>query len=73
MMVYEQYGIPKEHNHLWYDKSHGFWDTPAFWENEDGLYSYGSFDPAAPLMRVWSEELYGTNFSSAYNLGALCN
>ena len=73
MMVYEQYGIPKEHNHLWYDKSHGFWDTPAFWENEDGLYSYGSFDPAAPLMRVWSEELYGTNFASAYNLGALGN
>ena len=73
MMVYEQYGIPKEHNHLWYDKSHGFWDFPAFWENEDGLYSYGSFDPAAPLMRVWSEELYGTNFTSAYNLGALGN
>ena len=73
MMVYEQYGIPKEHNHLWYDKSHGFWDFPAFWENEDGLNSYGSFDPAAPLMRVWSEELYGTNFQSAYNLGALGN
>ena len=73
MMVYEQYGIPKEHNHLWYDKSHGFWDFPAFWENEDGLYSFGSFDPAAPLMRVWSEELYGTNFQSAYTLGALGN
>ncbi len=73
MMVYEQYGIPKEHNHLWYDKSHGFWDFPAFWENEDGLNSYGSFDPAAPLMRVWSEELSGTNFQSAYNLGALGN
>ena len=73
MMVYEQYGIPKEHNHLWYDKSHGFWDFPAFWENEDGLYSYGSFDPAAPLMRVWSEELYGTNFASVYNLGVLGN
>ena len=73
MMVYEQYGIPKEHNHLWYDKSHGFWDFPAFWENEDGLSSYGSFDPAAPLMRVWSEELYGTNYQSAYNLGALGN
>ncbi len=28
MMVFEQYGIPKEHNHLWYDKSHGFWDFP---------------------------------------------
>jgi lysophospholipase L1-like esterase len=73
MMVYEQYNIPKEHNHLWYDKSHGFWDVPAFWENEDGPSSFGSFDPAAPLMRVWSEELYGTNFSRAYDFGALGN
>ena len=23
MMVFEQYGTPKEHNHLWYDRSHG--------------------------------------------------
>ncbi len=73
MMVYEQYGIPKEHNHLWYDRSHGFWSYPAFWENEDGPYSAGSFDPAASLMRVWSEELYGTNFVSAYDFGATGN
>ena len=64
MMVYEQYGIPKEHNHLWYDRSHGFWDFPAWWENEDG-----SLNPAAALMRVWSEELYGTRFVKAYNFG----
>ena len=73
MMVFEQYGIPKEHNHLWYDKSHGFWDFPAFWENEDGPYSCGSLDPAAPLMRVWSEETYGTSFQTAYDFGALGN
>lgn len=64
MMVYEQYGIPKEHNHLWYDKSHGFWDFPTWWENDDG-----SLNPAAPLMRVWSEELYGTRFAKSYDLG----
>jgi len=73
MMVFEQYGIPKEHNHLWYDVSHGFWDEPAFWENADGPYSVGSFNPAAALMRVWSEELYGTNFAKAYDFGALGN
>ena len=28
MMLFEQYGLPKEHNHLWYDRSHGFWDFP---------------------------------------------
>ena len=64
MMMFEQYGIPKEHNHLWYDRSHGFWDFPTWWENDDG-----GLNPAAPLMRVWSEELYGTHFVKAYDLG----
>jgi hypothetical protein len=64
MMVYEQYGIPKEHNHYWYDKSHGFWDFPTWWENDDG-----GLNPAAPLLRVWSEQLYDTNFARAYNFG----
>lgn len=65
MMVFEQYGLPKEHNHLWYDKSHGFWDFPTWWENDDG-----SLNPAAVLMRVWSEELYATQFDKRYNFGA---
>jgi len=64
MMVFEQYGIPKEHNHLWYDVSHGFWDMPTWWENEDG-----GLNPAAALMRVWSEELYGTRFARRYSFG----
>ena len=68
MMVWEQYGIPKEHNVLWYDISHGFWDVPDFWENSDG-----SVNPAVPLMRVWSEELYGANFSHALDFGASGN
>lgn len=68
MMVYEQFGIPKEHNHYWYDKSHGFWDFPTWWENDDG-----SLNPAAPLLRVWSEELWGTTFSKAYDFGASGN
>jgi hypothetical protein len=68
MMAYEQYGIPKEHNVLWYDVSHGFWDVPDFWENFDY-----SLEPAAPLMRVWSEELYGTTYSGAFDFGATGN
>lgn len=64
MMVYEQFGLPKEHNHLWYDRSHGFWDFPTWWENDDG-----SLNPAAPLMRVWSEELFGTKFERALDFG----
>jgi len=64
MMAFEQFGIPKEHNILWYDVSHGYWDVPDFWENDDY-----SLDPAAPLMRVWSEELYGTKYSGAFDFG----
>jgi hypothetical protein len=64
MMVYEQYGIPKEHNVYWYDRSHGFWDIPTWWENNDS-----GLNPAAALMRVWSEELYGTNFVKAFDFG----
>jgi hypothetical protein len=64
IMLFEQYGLPKEHNHLWYDVSHGFWDFPTWWENDDH-----GFNPALPLMRVWSEELFGTKFSKAYDLG----
>jgi len=64
MMAFEQNGIPKEHNYLWYDKSMGFWAFPMFWENSDT-----SLNPAAPLMRVWSEELYGTTFTKALDFG----
>jgi len=63
-MMFEQYGIPKEHDHLWYDKSHGFWEVPAWMENDDS-----SLNPAAPLMRVWSEELFGTTFSKPLDFG----
>ena len=64
MMIFEQYGVPKEHNHLWYDKSRGFWEAPMWWENFDS-----SLMPAAALMRVWSEELYGTNFTKTLSFG----
>ncbi len=65
MMVWEQYGIPKEHNHLWYDRSHGFWDQPAWWENDDN-----SLNPEAVTMRVWSEELWGKTFHRVLDFGS---
>jgi len=68
MMTFEQYGIPKEHNNFWYDRSGGFWDFPAWWSNEDG-----SLNPGAALMRVWSEEIYGTKFVKALDFGATGN
>jgi len=63
-MLFEQNGIPKEHNHYWYDVSHGFWDCPMFWENEDGC-----LNPGAALIRVWSEELCGTSFARSFDFG----
>lgn len=64
MMTYEQYGIPKEHNNLWYDRCGGFWECPTWWCNEDG-----SLNPGGALMRVWSEELYGTRFAKSLDFG----
>ena len=64
MMLFEQYGLPKERNHLWYDRSHGFWDFPTWFVNDDGGYN-----PAAPLMRVMSEELHGTTFEKRLDFG----
>ena len=64
MLAYEQYGLPKEQNHWWYDRSHGFWDFPSWWINDDG-----SLNPAGPLMRVYSEEIYGKLFNKAYEFG----
>jgi hypothetical protein len=64
MMVYEQHGIPKEHNHYWYDRNGGFWDEPRWVQNEDG-----SINPVGVLLRVWSEELAGTRFASSLDFG----
>jgi len=64
MLTFEQYGLPKEQNHWWYDRSHGFWAVPCWWINRDG-----SLNPAGPLMRVYSEELYGKTFAKAYTFG----
>ncbi|MGB2936796.1 MAG: hypothetical protein WBD05_01150 [Phycisphaerae bacterium] len=68
MLAYEQYGIPKEHNHWWYDRSHGFWDVPHWWINDDG-----GMNPAGPLMRVYSEEVFGKTIAKAYNFGPVGN
>jgi hypothetical protein len=64
LMIFEQYGIPKEHNHLWYDRSGGFWDVPAWWVNGDG-----TLFPVSVLLRTWAEELYGTRFAESLDFG----
>ena len=67
-MIMEQFGVPKEHNHLRYHREGGFWFQPSWWVNSDG-----SFSPVGSLVRVWSEELAGTRFTSAYDFGTVGN
>ena len=66
-LIFEQYGIPKEHDVIWQDMP-GYWDYPYFYENDDG-----SLNPMAALIRVWSEELYGTTFAQKLDFGPTGN
>lgn len=63
-LMLDQYGIPKERNNLWYDRSHGFWDFPVWWINADQ-----SLNPHGLLVRVMAEELYGKTFETAVDFG----
>lgn len=62
----EQYGCPKEQNILWYDRSHGFWGYPSWWENADG-----SLGPQAAALRVMDEELHGMPFDHPLDFGSV--
>jgi fibronectin type 3 domain-containing protein len=64
LMMLDQHGVPKEHNHMWYDKSGGFWDIPAFYEG-----TYGSLFAAPAMFRTMAEEVYGKKYVQAYDFG----
>lgn len=64
LQVFEQNGIPKEHNYYFYDRSHGYWDYPTWLQNDDG-----SLNPTALALRVWSRELFGKIYQSPYSFG----
>ncbi len=66
-MLLEQYGIPKEHNYLWYERA-GDFNIPAWWVNPDG-----TMFPVANLLRVWAEELYGTRYLQSLDFGPVGN
>ncbi len=64
ILLLEQHGIPKEHSHMWYDGSNGYWAVPDFWVMTDGGWS-------APggMFRAYSMEVFGKNFAEAYDFG----
>lgn len=64
ILMWEQYGLPKERFVLFYGNSHGFWDFPSFYQGDkSGLFS------TMTAMRVLSDELYSKLFVSRYNFG----
>jgi hypothetical protein len=65
-LLWEQYGIPKERNPYWYDRGHGYWSDPMFWQCEDT-----SISPDAALHRVLSEEIWGKTHSQRLAFGTL--
>ena len=65
-LLWEQYGIPRERNQRWYDRSHGFWSVPTWWENDDG-----SLQPDAVMYRTMSEEFYGKTHHHRFDFGSV--
>lgn len=66
-MLWEQYGIPKEHVAYFYDSGAGFWGYASQWElsNAEGPM------PVIPMMRVRSEELLGKTWAARLNFGTV--
>jgi hypothetical protein len=65
-LLWEQYGIPRERNVLWYDRSHGYWPFPCWWQFGDG-----SLTADATLHRVLAEETFGLTHSARFSLGKI--
>ncbi len=65
-LVWEQYGIPRERNSYWYDRSQGYWSFPTWWINRDT-----SLNPDAALWRVLAEETFNRPFDRALSFGYL--
>jgi hypothetical protein len=65
LLLLEQYGIPKERFMYFYDGSHGFWGFPSFLEALDGINN----SLAMTTIRVYGEELFGTNHAQRYSFG----
>ena len=68
-LLWEQYGLPRERNHVWYDRQHGFWAYPAFLAHQDDPLGGGSFNPYAVLYRVLAEETFNMPHSQSLDFG----
>lgn len=65
LMVWEQYGLPKERSYYFYDTGAGFWPFPSQWN----LSWADEPMPVAALWRARSEELLGRTFTRRIDFG----
>lgn len=63
----EQEGIPRERAPFWYDRSHGFWGFPSFWQFQEMVFPHGI------LYRTLAEETHGLTFQRRVNFGTLAD
>lgn len=63
-LLWEQFGLPRERNGIWYDTQHGFWSYPTWLIMTDG-----SLNPMGPLLRVLAEETWGQVHSETLSFG----
>lgn len=63
-LLYEQYGVPREKNLVWYDRQHGFWSFPSFWETTNK-----SLAPYAALYRTLTRETFEMTYDSRLTFG----
>ena len=66
ILLWEQYGVPREHNPYWYDDSHGFWGDTGWIINEDQ-----SLNPQAVLICVLNQETFGKNHHHRIDFGSV--
>jgi hypothetical protein len=67
-LVFEEYGVPREHNPDWYDTSQGFWNYPSFEELEDW-----SVEPHPVLYRTLAAETWGQTYRSRVTFPGLAD
>lgn len=64
----EQYGVPKERDHYFYDTQHGFYGFTGWWKNTDQ-----TLLPMIAVMRVYSQEIWGKVWAVALDFGPVEN
>lgn len=66
VLQWEQFGLPRERNVIWYDTSHGFWEVPVWLQMGDF-----TVNPFGALLRTLAAETFGMNHATALSFGPI--